>query len=59
MGFPKLNWLTEMLFGIQSARIDVMNDSGETIRQIADSCGNGEFYNHLLQKTFEEAEVVD
>jgi ankyrin repeat protein len=59
MGFPKLHWLTEMLFSIQSARLDVMNDSGETIRQIAENCGNGEFYNHLVRKSFEAAEVVN
>lgn len=58
MGFPKLKWLTEKLFNIQSARLDVINDSGETIRQIADNCGNGEFYNHLVRKSFETADVV-
>lgn len=58
MGFPKLKWLAEMLFKIQSARLDVMNDLGQTIREIAEDCGNGEFYNNLIRKTFETAEVV-
>ena len=59
MGFPRLHWLAEMLFNIQSARLDVMNDSGETIRQIAENCGNGEFYNRLVRKSFETADVVN
>lgn len=59
MGFPKLKWLAEKLYNIQSARLDVMNDCGETIRDIANNCGNGDFYNHLIRKSFEMAEVVD
>ena len=27
--------------------------------QIAENCGNGEFYNHLVRKSFEAAEVVN
>lgn len=59
MGFPKLKWLAEMLFNLESARLDVINDSRETIRQIAENCGNGDFYNHLVMKTYEEAVVVE
>ena len=53
MGFPNLKWLAEMLFNIQSARIDIINDSGESIRQIAEKCGNGSFYSHLIRKACE------
>lgn len=53
MGFPSLKWLAEMLFDIQSARIDIINDSGENIRKIAERCGNGAFYNHLIRKAYE------
>lgn len=59
MGFPKLKWLAEMLFNIQSARLDVINDLGETIREIADNCGNREFYNRLVKKSFETADVIN
>lgn len=59
MGFPKLKWLAEKLYNIQSARLDIINDCGETIRDIANNCGNGDFYNHLVRKSFEMAEVVD
>ena len=59
MGFPKLRWLTEKLFSLQSARIDIINDSGENIREIADNCGNGEFYNKLVMKAFETANIVE
>ena len=58
MGFPKLKWLTEKLFSISSARLDVINDQGDTVRTIAENCGNGEFYNHLVRKTFETAESI-
>lgn len=59
MGFPKLQWLAEKLFNINSARLDVMNDMGENIRSIADGCGNGEFYNHLVRKSFETVNSID
>ena len=59
MGFPKLKWLAEKLFNLQYARLDVMNDSGETIRQIAENCGNADFYNHLVRKSFETASVIN
>lgn len=59
MGFPRLKWLAEKLFDIQSARLDVINDMGYDIREIAESCGNDEFYNSLVRKSFQPAEVVD
>jgi hypothetical protein len=59
MGFPKLKWLAERLFSINSARLDIINDCGYNIREIADGCGNGDFYNHLVMKTFEMADVID
>lgn len=58
MGFPKLKWLTEKLFNLQYARLDIINDMGEGIRQIADKCGNGAFYNQLVMKSFETAKVI-
>lgn len=59
MGFPKLKWLTEKLFNIQSARLDILNDCGQNLREIAESCGNGEFYNRLVMKSFEMAESIN
>jgi ankyrin repeat protein len=59
MGFPKLQWLAEKLFNINSARLDVMNDMGENIRSIANGCGNGDFYNHLVRKSFETVNSID
>jgi hypothetical protein len=32
---------------------------GENIRSIADGCGNGEFYNHLVKKSFETINSID
>jgi hypothetical protein len=58
MSFPRLQWLTEKLFNIQSARLDVLNDSGENLRSIAENCGNGDFYNHLVMKSFEAVEAI-
>lgn len=58
MGYPKLKWLTEKLFNISSARLDVLNDMGEGIREIAENCGNEDFYNHLIRKSFETAKVI-
>jgi len=59
MGFPKLKWLTEKLFSISSARIDVINDNGDNLREIAKNCGTEDFYNHLVMKSFETANVVN
>ena len=59
MGFPKLRWLTEKLFNIASSRIDITNDQGETIRTIAKSCGNEEFYDDLIKKSFQTVEAID
>ena len=59
MGFPRLKWLTEKLFNISSARLDVLNDMGDDIREIAKSCGCEEFYNNLCRKSFETATVVE
>lgn len=59
MGYPKLQWLTEKLFNISSARLDIINDMGENIKNIANNCGNGDFYNHLVMKSFETANVIE
>ena len=59
MGFPKLKWLTEKLFSINHARLDIINDCGENIKEIANKCGNGEFYNSLIEKVFETANIVE
>ena len=59
MGFPNLKWLTEKLFNISSARLDILNDMGDNIREIAKSCGCEEFYNNLCRKSFETANVIE
>ena len=52
MGYPKLNWLTEILFNKSNARLDLVNDLGEDLKEIADNVGNGHLYNALVAKSF-------
>ena len=58
MGFPKLDWLVKELFMISSARIDIKNDMGENLRDIAEKCGNGVLYDEMIRRSYETANVV-
>lgn len=58
MGFPNLGWLVKELFKISSARIDVMNDMGEKLEDIAAKCGNSELYSDMIRRSYETAKVV-
>ena len=58
MGFVKLNWLTELLFAASCTRIDVINDSGENLKEIAKLSKNEDLYNRLIQKSYALAEPV-
>lgn len=58
MGFKRLDWLVRELFKISSARIDVINDMGETINVIAEKCGNAELLSDMIRRSYETANVV-
>ena len=58
MGFPKLDWLVKSLFRISSARIDIKNELGEDLKEIANKCGNGALYDEMIRRSYETANVV-
>ena len=57
MQFKELRWLTEKLYKVGSARIDLKNYWGDSLSKIAKESGNGEFYEHLATNTFKEMSV--
>lgn len=59
MSFRKLNWLTEELFKISSAKIDHVNDMGEDLKLIAKNSYNLPLYEELISKSYKEAEVLN
>lgn len=54
MQFKNLHWLTEALFVKPTAKIDLTNDMGLTLLGIAIKTGDREFYNELIQKSYQE-----
>jgi hypothetical protein len=53
LSFPKLGWLARELFKISSARMDVINDMGETINEIAEKNGTSELLSDLIRRNCE------
>ena len=57
MGYQRLHWLVKELFKFSSTRIDIMNDQGETLKDIAKYSGNENFFNELISKIPTPVEV--
>ena len=53
MGFTRLDWLVKELFRISSARIDIRNDMGEDLKDIAEKCGNSALYSDMIRRSYE------
>jgi len=58
MGYKNLHWLVEILFNMPSVKLNLTNDEGETLKDIAKYSGGEPFYNALISTVPTAVEVV-